>query len=730
VTNHTASEFGALGSTKGKTGEKQGANGWEELLPLLDPAVVNAPHIKDAWKRVDRKLVVHLVNTVAEFPWLDHLALASIVYSEDGIAHPATPARFLHPFLRWAIPDHYPDVSSLEPEEAIIAYYGDPPQYRGVNACSSYGSLQLHMQAYLQMLTAEERTVLAPFLFPTLINTPRLTKLNIYVTDRSEANRKEQAYAVVRELPTLVALGRQRYRWLAALDVQAQQTAKSVREKRVSLPAIIKCKCLGNQQELTFRVWNRISWIKAHRESYNKEALYRKTTVDDILFLQLVGDPPDASWFLRALGLGILVSPLPTEAEKYLQDWNLPRLARLCAGLLRPSPAVGRMLGTARKAAEGTSEDSRILFCVEPVLAAAAVGLFTLVCLVQTGMRIGELMQVTLDRECMETGTLPRFDDRTGTWMQSQQRLYWRLYPKGRENRERYLVTPQMLEAMFILIELHKRFYGEDSIQPVPPRQSGFAHSRRFSGKRKFVLQWGGRQMSFGAIGNCLEFLLLEHPCRDQDGRPVRITSHLLRHGVAGWLRNQGIPLEDIMALLKQVNITVTDYYSKLSPQDLYEKIGPALTTLAKLAETDLSAIRTVGDIQELSQEALKRYGVLRYTPGGTCAVFTPCEVQFKCASCPAYVPDPDRRSEVREKIANQSKVIQLLREMGEYLQADVEKAHLRDWERVETEMDALDMVELVSPPARTVLDDLGLDSLGEELLQTLNPPQLPSGDS
>ncbi len=54
---------------------------------------------------------------------------------------------------------------------------------------------------------------------------------------------------------------------------------------------------------------------------------------------------------------------------------------------------MGRVLSWARRVAAGTPADSRVVFGVEPLLAGAAVGLFTLVCLTQTGMRIGELMQ-------------------------------------------------------------------------------------------------------------------------------------------------------------------------------------------------------------------------------------------------------------------------------------------------------------------------------------------------
>ncbi len=185
------------------------------------------------------------------------------------------------------------------------------------------------------------------------------------------------------------------------------------------------------------------------------------------------------------------------------------------------------------------------------------------------------------------------------------------------------------------------------------------------------------------------------------------------------------------MALLKQVDVGVTDYYSKPSPQELYHRLGPALTALAALAGTEACTVRTVGDIQTLTQKALKQYGVLRQTPGGACAVFTPCQVQFKCASCPAYIPDPTRYHEVGQKISSHQKAIELFTDVGDYLQADVQKAYLHDWQRVEQEMRALTQVELVSPSADQALTDLLLDDLGEQLQDSLNQiPQLSSGEN
>jgi hypothetical protein len=184
------------------------------------------------------------------------------------------------------------------------------------------------------------------------------------------------------------------------------------------------------------------------------------------------------------------------------------------------------------------------------------------------------------------------------------------------------------------------------------------------------------------------------------------------------------------MALLKHVNITITDYYSQLSPEDLFHKIGPALTALADLAEIDPTTIRTVDDLEQLAQTALKRYGVLRHTPGGDCATFMPCEVQFKCASCPNFIPDPGRRSEIDEKIATHTQAVRALETLGDHLQADVQRAHGRAWERIAKEMDALAAVKIVSLPSPEVQKNFGVDASGEELLLDLKRRQLlRSGD-
>ncbi len=712
----------------GQAGHAAESNSLQKLLSLLDAIVVNAPPEPSAWQRLDDEMTVWLVNTAAQTPWLNHFALAAVIYADSGVVKQVNPFGYVLSFLRWAIPDHYANLAALKVEEALVVYYGDPPQNRGMAAVKCYSTLQLHLQRFLQSLTPTQRERLQPFLLPALVTSSRLVKLKNRVAAQVQTRRKEQAFAVVRDLPGLVALARQRYKWLADLDAQVQRVAEAVKQQQVALPTELTVKGFDPQQSLTFRLWDRRSWVEAHAAAYSRKTLYdvkqiRRTSAPP-LFLQLVGDIPEPGWFLRAIALGLFhTGPRTAEAKRYIHAWRIqfPQCAQM--GLLHPRPFVGRVLSSAERSARGSPDDSRVLFCVEPLLAGTAVGLFVLVSLVQTGMRIGELMQLTLDHECLEMGTLPQFDDPTHSWSEGAKQIYWRLYPKGSQTRARYWVTPQMLEAMLLLLDMHQRQHGSQALKAVSAGHSRqFSHARRFAGKHRFVLQWAGRHMVVAMVYKCLSFLLLENPCRDQQGQPVRISPHVLRHGVAGWLRTQGIPLEEIMLLLKHVNITVTDYYSKLSPQDLHHKLGPALTMLAGLAEADPASIRTAADIQQVAQEALKRYGALRQTPGGRCAVFTPCEVQFKCAGCPYYIPDPSRRHEVQEKIAGHAQAVKLFGQLGDYLQADVQQAHRRNWERIAQEMDMLAAVELSVPSIESMLPGIGQDELGQQLLSLLLP--------
>jgi hypothetical protein len=706
--------------------EEPPSNGWESLLPLLDPVLVNLPHFEDEWKKLPRRRIFYLTHTVAKSgcSWLNHLSLITVVYHGSGAIHAISLP--LHRFLSWAIPANYPDLTSLNASQALIAYFGAPLQRRGRIAASAYSSQQLHVQQYLDSLLPEQRKKLVPFILPLLIPTPKLTKLCSHIVGVHQAERKRKVHAVVHNFSALIAMGRRRYQWIADLDGQVQQVREALKQGQVSLPALIKCRDLDNRQDLTFRVWDRKSWLAHHRDQYHPKYLTRSSDSDDALFVQLVGLLPDTRWFLHAAEVGAMSHrDLSEEGRQYLNDCHVPRFSST-HNLLTSTQGPAQIIAKAWSAASGIPDDSRVLFVVEPLLAAAALGLFALACFTQTAMRMGELQQVAFDEECLEIRLLPQFDGQFQA-LAPKERMVWNLYPKGKKLREPYDVTPFMQEALVIWMQVHERFCGPWKRVSA---NVGFTHAHQFSKKCLFAVQWQGHHLAAPVIESCLDFLLLEHMCQDSNGQLVRITAHVLRHGLASHLRNQGVPLEDIMELLHQLNIVVTAYYSKPSSEDLYVKIGPFLTRLGELAEIDPSTVRTRDDLNNLAQAALKRFGILCHLPGGDCCSLQACENQYKCAACSSFAPDPTRRLEIENKVAVLKKLIQLAEEEGEYIQARNLRSHLHSWERVLKEVDGAVAVQIKTRPLSEMLGNLGINNTSDAVSSALaTPPGLLPGD-
>jgi hypothetical protein len=351
------------------------------------------------------------------------------------------------------------------------------------------------------------------------------------------------------------------------------------------------------------------------------------------------------------------------------------------------------------------------------------VGLFVLVSIVSTSMRVGELQQVTYDQDCMERGYLPQFDDQKKQWVHGPERTFWRVYPKGGQRRERYFVSSTMLEALLALHDLHLRYYGPIKPIPAQPTQEQFSHTRRYPDRYRFVLQWAGVHLSSCTLNKCLTFLLLEHPCQDQAGQPIHITPHLLRHAVAGWLHKEDFSLDQIMGVLKHVNAAVTTYYAMLSPDELYRKLAPLLTSLAELVDLDPSVVRSGEQLRNLQEQALKRYGLLRQIPGGTCTTVHPCEVHFKCANCSYYIPDPARRNDIEQMVTIGTEVIQFYHQHGDHLLAEAECTRQRSWQRVLTEMDQIEACQLMPP--QTLADRMRtfpVNDVGSRLMQDSDP--------
>ena len=407
-----------------------------ELFQKLDPVVVQEVSQLHICAYVGPALLTWLLNSGSKWPWFNHLALAGMIYAATGVVHQTGPVLGVHAFLKWAIPDYYPDLAHLKVEAAITRCFGAELAARGANAYHNYSALQQPVKAYLDTLSEARQSALTPFVLPVFNPSRQLYALKKAAEEKARRKRKEQVFPVARRLPGLIALARRRCWWLQQFEAEVQHIATRVAAGEVTLPTTLSVNHWDGQQGMTFKVWNQPSWILAHTTHYHPGRVLKARkdpeSFDGQLFVQLQTELPDDCWFLRAVSLEIIPGEqdLSAEAQAYLDHWNIPKFYALAPGLLQLSRSASTFLSMIRQKKIGW-DDGQPLFCVEPLLAAALVGLFVLVSITTTGMRLGELQQVTLSRECMARSHLPQYDDDQGQWQLGPERLFWSVFPKG-----------------------------------------------------------------------------------------------------------------------------------------------------------------------------------------------------------------------------------------------------------------------------------------------------------
>jgi hypothetical protein len=67
------------------------SNGWEDLVPLIAPVILNSLPDQDVWKELDSGLVKYLANTVSGASWFSHLAMAAAAMHLRGNRNLRTP---------------------------------------------------------------------------------------------------------------------------------------------------------------------------------------------------------------------------------------------------------------------------------------------------------------------------------------------------------------------------------------------------------------------------------------------------------------------------------------------------------------------------------------------------------------------------------------------------------------------------------------------------------------
>jgi hypothetical protein len=654
------------------------ASGWQALEGLVHPAILSGPQLD--WSCVETRIIGYLKSSVSQSPWLNQLAfLAVVLTTYAGLDVQTIVRQISRLHARWRklfAAYGLTAFADWKPTEHIPRYLGDAelsdtPQTRQ-SFLRVYCSSAQHTQAYLRSLPSGEQEVYQQWALPIL--PPEMYRHLSRAGELLEAQqmrRKAETDAVTPHFARIRGEAHLRWNELQRLRTKFTEAVALVESGQETLPVAFSYEEARDHRRLHFKLWDRSSFVLSHAEQYSysvvhdariKKRAYRPER--NLFFLEFVGaerlseieskvDPDALLWFGDILRYDLLCyGPMSgSEAEvkrkqTYLRSWGYtvedgpettPFHTSVSGLLAWPKKLSSRFFLSAQKRAQG------LLLQVEPLFAAATLGLAALDFFTTTGARMNELQQISLTSQCLHTLSV-----------EGTQRLLLRLVPKGTDKLADYIVGPETrrnFEKVALMLQDH---YHLQADQPLPSvsfdRQTGRA--TQFPGKRPYLFQFNGQHLPQEAITACVRFLCHGLVFQTQQGRPVLLKAHLLRHVFATHIHHvEAVPLDIVAVILHQKNLRVAGYYAAPPWQKVVATANSLLDRFAThLGSVEDAFVRAPGELQRQFEEAKQQVGTLAKVAGGVCTCHAICPISFACTGCAFKIPDPARRDEIVEQ--------------------------------------------------------------------------------
>lgn len=659
----------------------------EAQVSAIACQVLRAP--KTRWDEVDPRIVAYLEKNVVGYAWFNHLALAAAVLTarRRDARTVLDVVQVVHSRLRSLFPAlGLQTLEQWRPEAHILAYLKgevlqDHTQTQRKDFWGRYHSASKHVFQWLQALPEPERDTYRAWAFPTLDPTQvwGLTKTNQLLRAQQDA-RKAETDAVVPQFANIRAEAHLRYNRLVRLRRAYQQALQVVQDSPSALPYSFSYdegedqeRNVPAQERLHFRIWDRQSFVQAHADRYHPQTLKNVAwgkrgfaPARNGFFLEFVkaerlvdNVPPEGWWFAEILQRGLLGSKAKSgtteevsDKQKWLRTWgygvegdtaSVRPFDSRTAGVLSWPKSDGQFMSEAQTRAEG------VLIPVEPLYAAASLGLLALDIFTTTGMRINEAMQIRLTQDCFVRLAIPAPPEARD--QSARVRWVFRLIPKGERQDlpQDYFIGEETKRLLVKVARMLAEHYGLQAGEPLPSVPFDPTHGRahRF-GAAPYLFQYNRRHLTDEAITACMRFLVHGMVFRTKTGEPVVLKAHLLRHAMATHaVQVEKIPVDVVGAWLKQKNLDVTNYYSKPTASMVGAAADQFLARVAAHVQVGEAVRRSPAELQAAFQDARGKAGTLAQVVGGHCVSHGFCAAKFACVGCAGKVPDPAFRGQL-----------------------------------------------------------------------------------
>jgi integrase len=708
----------------------QTVSNWQRLQGRIAKEVFTAPKTAadidngQRWQVLGDRAIKYIESNVLGQPWTDHLALAALVLAARGYdlqtivvsLHVLQP-RLLAIFQALGITE----MREWKPALHIPAYLKaellpDDNGSRRLEFWKRYNTASKQVKNWIESLPEEDRARYEKFALPSINRTvvEGLLKWR-EVQDLQRQGRKTDTDVLTEHYSTIRSVAHLRRNKLARLYHAYYETLQKVRQERPELPFAFNYE--DGTERIECLIWDRRSLVLKHRESYSpatiKDALKRRAAYSDDkngFFLEvskvenLLGtDPPEGFWFEELIRLHMLnaapargTADVLASRQKWLRQWgygdDTPDVAITPFGTDTPGLLQWPIsTGEGHFANKALDKTGHVLIPVESLYAGATFGLLAIDIFTTTGMRINELMQISLDEECFVIWE----DEHPAKERQQirRTRYAFRLIPKGERTEKLHTFvisqeTVRLVEMTARMLEEHYKLdVNKGGKIPILDFASFHTRSHRF-GKRRYLFQYNQRHLTNISITACMKFLLHGLVLQSSSGKPVVVSPHKLRHAFATYAHQvKDVPLDVIGWMLKQKDLEVTSYYSQLPEKMAVERVGNYLEHFATTIHGDSAHIRLPEDLQKQLAAARHTVGPLAETLGGDCTCYGICPVQFACIGCAAMVPDPKKRHQVEREHIRALRWAEEATEEGRYPDAERWKQHARRCTKVLEEM-------------------------------------------
>jgi hypothetical protein len=630
------------------------------FLSWLPSALHEAPGIQ--WDQLDSSIMGYLIRSVADDP--DEIPIAfAIGCAIHAMKQKTLYAQCIHltNLLRQLRADYgmtsLADLKSRNIWDRLVG--GRTLTSHDLHRLGMYEAFSsIHERAYFEGLTVRQQTFWEAYALPQLpaYFVARYGQRNA-IHAASAQRRKEQSDVLVPLFPLLVEIAQLRKQAAERL-IQAFRTHREraragaialpyqfeyrdlVFEVTEDAPTLAQMSLVERDVTLSFTLWNRTSWVKAHLEHYGHES--RRQWKRQILayapehntyFLQYEGPLKDLLWCGELIANQHLGKRLRSAAKRLGSGVDREHFTRFeisRSGLLSPDHSDTQWLLNAMRG-------EAVLFEPESLYRGILYGAALATLALTNGSRVSELLQVSATR--FETIAVDEVRNQQPTGRKIGI-LVQNLLPKGyRKESERqfFLIGERAGRLLTEIGQLLESTHGGaiPIVQPYDSKKSEDLYPE------PYLFQWAagpdGRLglLKSGEVGALLRFLFHGLILTTRTGKPIRVAPHLLRHVLATHARTvKQVPAEAIAYLLhhrvmlpdstRSLSISeATAYYSRMTVEQVLALLFDAQSTLAsQTTRSYLPAppLRTLEQMEEALRKVFEHWSLIGPTALGYCS--------------------------------------------------------------------------------------------------------------